>query len=610
METLQVNVGQAKETLSLLYDLVHAQRQSLSHGIAVEELEAQLLTWEEIIQRVQQDALLERSMHLSKLYEASLALTHSLDWEETIEAIIDAVIHITNAERGMLVLREEQELKVKVTRNAPGMAFSEADLQFSKSVIEKTLERKEPLLTSNAQLDPRFKNSESIIAYGLRSILCAPLLFQGDALGVIYLENRARTGVFTRDDIAILAAFANQAAVALANAYTFHCTDQALSNRVRELTVLQEMARDLNAGLNFDRVMERSLTWAVTAVEAARGALAVLAEEGLRWVAKLGNIAPDERAARHALYQRRADLTPARIVLPLLREGRPIGVFYLEAGEQPFSEEHIEFGKRIADNAAIAVENARLYEALRNASQAKSEFVSLVSHELRTPMTSIRGYTDMLSKGIIGALNPRQEEFIDAISRNVERMRVLVSDLLDISRIEAGRLRITPKRLRLEQAIREAATLLQEQIKEKDLIMLTDIIEDLPEIYADPDRLMQILLNLLGNAIKYTRRGGTIAFHAHRNPNEPAYIQCSVMDTGVGMTPEDLQRLFTKFFRADDPFVRDQTGTGLGLVITKNLVEMHGGAVWVDSIKDRGTTFHFTLPVAGPENDVQGVGNA
>lgn len=597
MQTIKSEVRHAGATLALLRNLIHNQRQALQHFPGA-DLEPQLAAWEEIIQRLQQETALEHSMRLGLLYEASQKLNSSLDWQETVENVIDAVIRITGAERGLLMLHEQGTWRVLSARCADNHTFSDKDLQFSHSIIQQMAEQGKAILTHNAQRDPRFRSSDSIVTYGLRSILCAPLSFRGELLGALYLENRMKAGIFSQDDLITLSAFANQAATALANARTHQQTQQALARSAGELQVLQDMARDLNTRLDYEHVMARSVYWLVTAVKAQAGALALLAEEGLRWTARLGEAQPNDTGAWQMLRQRRAEVTPEQLLVPILREGRPLGIFWLQAGAEPFTEKELAFAMRLADSAAMAIENARLYEALVQANQAKNEFISLVSHELRTPMTSIRGYTDMLQKGIVGELNPQQVEFLEAISRNVERMRILVSDLLDISRIESGRLRLKLQALPLTQALEEALRVVQEPLESKQQLLITDLAPDLPNVYADPDRLTQIFINLLGNAIKYTPARGTIAVQARLHPHEPGVIHCTVMDNGVGISPEDQQRLFTKFFRSENPAIREQTGTGLGLAITKNLVEMHGGSIWVESKLEKGSSFHFTLPRA------------
>ncbi|MBN1487559.1 MAG: GAF domain-containing protein [Anaerolineae bacterium] len=588
--------------LNQLKTLIQKKRASLVNGKSDPELAAELDYWMTIVEKVQHQFDLQKDSRLELLYDISQRLNASLDWKETLEAVMEAVIQLTGAERGMLLLLQEEtkQLEVMLKQNATGEDFTEEDMKFSYSIVQQALEQGEPVLTTNAQVDPRFKGSESIIAYGLRSILCTPLIAMGTPIGVIYLDNRAQAGIFGQDDLNMLSAFANQAAIALDNAHTHHKTDQELTNRVRELTLLQEMARDLNAGLNFEHVMERSVSWMITAAGGESGALALVSEEGIRWVAKIGEITPLSHVAQQCLNNRHPVSEAGILVIPLMREERPIGICYLNTGKDHFSTRRLEFVMRVGDNAAIAVENARLYEALRQANEAKSEFVSLVSHELRTPMTSIRGYADMLNKGMIGELAPQQKEFVEAIQRNVDRMRVLVSDLLDISRIETGRLKLQPRPITIKETLDDALRTVEQHIQEKEQVFIADIWEHLPRAYADPDRITQVFINFLSNAAKYTPHKGTIAVRAWVSPAEPTVIRCAIVDSGIGISPEDQRHMFNKFFRSDNPEVREQPGTGLGLAITKNLVEMHGGRVWLESEKDKGSTFFFTVPIAVP----------
>jgi len=241
---------------------------------------------------------------------------------------------------------------------------------------------------------------------------------------------------------------------------------------------------------------------------------------------------------------------------------------------------------------------------VRYANEAKTEFVSFVSHELKQPMTSIKGYTDLLVKGVAGELNDAQRGFLKTVQSNVDRMNTMVSDLLDISRIESGRIRLEFGDVPIEQVIEDALRTVRGQVEAKQQTLEVNISSDLPPVRGDRDRLVQILTNLVSNAYKYTPEGGHIVVRAQRWSDvrdaveRDGFVQCSVTDTGIGMASEDQERLFTKYFRADDPAVRNVAGTGLGLVITKSLVELHGGAIWVKSKVGKGSTFTFTIPVA------------
>jgi len=229
------------------------------------------------------------------------------------------------------------------------------------------------------------------------------------------------------------------------------------------------------------------------------------------------------------------------------------------------------------------------------ANKSKSEFVSIVSHELKLPMTSIKGYSDLMLSGATGQLNENQTNFLGTIRNNVNRMATLVSDLADISRIESGNLRLEPREVPVWDVIDEVVTLTHTQVTNKNQTVAVDIPQELPKAWCDRNRLAQILTNLVSNANKYTQEGGAIVVHATLEEN---MIQIKVEDNGLGMTPEDQEKLFSKFFRSADEKIREAPGTGLGLSITKNLIELQGGKVWFESEFRKGTSFFFTVPVS------------
>jgi len=228
------------------------------------------------------------------------------------------------------------------------------------------------------------------------------------------------------------------------------------------------------------------------------------------------------------------------------------------------------------------------------ANKSKTEFISVVSHELKLPMTSIKGYSDLMLSGATGQLNENQNNFLNTIRNNVNRMATLVSDLADISRIESGNLRLEPREVPVWDVIDEVVTLTRTQVTQKNQTVTVNIPKELPKAWCDRNRLAQILTNLVSNANKYTPEGGAITVHATR---ENSLIQIKVEDNGLGMTPEDQEKLFSKFFRSADDKVREAPGTGLGLSITKNLIELQGGKVWFESEFRKGTSFYFTVPI-------------
>lgn len=274
--------------------------------------------------------------------------------------------------------------------------------------------------------------------------------------------------------------------------------------------------------------------------------------------------------------------------------------------EEKVAERTFELVRRNQELTRAQAELAEARDKAVAADRAKSEFVSFAAHELKVPMTSIKGYAELLAAGNVGPVNENQISMLRTISAIVDRMATLVSDLADISRIESGMLRLNCRPLSLAEVINEVVTASHYQINERRLSLSVNLPPDLPLVQADHIRLVQVLTNLVSNAYKYTPPGGRITIEAKRVTNgearrtgdEPSYVQVSVADTGIGIKPEDYSKVFTKFFRADDRIVNDTSGTGLGLNITRHLVELQGGRIWFESEYGRGTTFYFTIPAA------------
>jgi signal transduction histidine kinase len=380
--------------------------------------------------------------------------------------------------------------------------------------------------------------------------------------------------------------------------------------------------------------MDLTLEHAMDAVSAPSGVVGVLNEEGTglylvaqrgapveydryrneTWPIQRGTIGQVthtgqptliENTREHPDCKPMGEQTHSLMAVPILYQGEARAVIGLESPyPNAFAQQDLDFVIRLADHAAIAIENARLYEEAQTANRAKTEFMSVASHELKIPMTSIKGYAKLLTLGAGGDLSDQQKEFLNIISTNVDRMDRLVADLLDVSRIEAGRLRLEMGQVDLHEVIDTVIQSVKAQIEAKKLALEIDVPATLPPVWGDTERVIQILNNLVSNAYKYTPDGGEIHIVVNGQTQfaSSGCLTVSIRDTGVGITPEDQEQLFTKFFRAEDPRVRDVPGTGLGLSITKSLVEIHGGEIWFKSEPDQGTTFTFTLPISRAAN--------
>ncbi len=224
----------------------------------------------------------------------------------------------------------------------------------------------------------------------------------------------------------------------------------------------------------------------------------------------------------------------------------------------------------------------------------KDEFISTVSHELRTPMTSIKGYTDLLVTNKVGPLSDMQLKFVQVIKNNADRLSALVNDILDISRLDTGRVKLKLEYVALDKIANEVISMLSTQIDEKNLNFTSEMPESLPMVYADANRVTQILVNLLGNAVKYTNPNDTVSLKLKALGK---FVQIDVNDTGLGLSEEDQSFVFDRFFRAERDADSLVDGTGLGLPIAKMFVELMGGKIWLESELGVGSTFSFTLPI-------------
>jgi signal transduction histidine kinase len=577
-------------------------------------------------------ALDMQQARLAALYEVSSQLGVSLELSQVLNQVMDAIIKLTGAERGFLMLFNEDSgrLQTMAARNVDQETIDDQTRQISQTIVERAVASGEGILTDNAQEDERFSMQQSVVGFQLRSIMCTPLRARGGVIGAVYVDNRLFSNQFEQADLNLLMAFANQAAMAIENARLFTQTDHALARRVEELSLFQRIDQQLNKSLDLNRVLNLALAWAINLTGADGGSIGLLeeGEEGepprLNLMVQRGEGGGETRLinAEHPILTQilqdgrsitthnvtpveSIDGTPARVQLavPIKDEQneRVVGLITLE--NQHAAEIGVDdaaFVERLADRAAVAISNARLYEAVQAANQAKSDFVSLVTHELRLPMTSIRGYADLITSGMAGELNEQQHQFFAVVRRNLDRMSRLISDLADINRVESGRMKFENKLFDLQPVVEDVVTNLREAINGRQQIITLTMSEALPQVYADPARIAQVLTNLVSNAHKYTPDAGQIQVQVEASRD---WVQVDIIDNGLGISEADQAKLFTQFFRSEEQQVREQQGWGLGLSIVKKIVEAQGGTISFSSELGAGSTFSFTIPLAPPTAD-------
>jgi signal transduction histidine kinase len=287
--------------------------------------------------------------------------------------------------------------------------------------------------------------------------------------------------------------------------------------------------------------------------------------------------------------------------VPLLRESHPIGaVVLMRSTVRPFTDKQIDLVTTFADQAGIAIENVRLFDEIQDksrqleiASQHKSQFLANMSHELRTPLNAILGYTELMADGAYGEPSEKMLGILKRLEANGKHLLGLINDVLDLSKIEAGQLVLELSDYSVQDIAQTVRSTLEPLAADKKLGFKIEVAPQLPPGRGDGRRLTQVLINLVGNAIKFTD-AGEVAIKAEAS-NSSFYV--SVRDTGPGISTADQAKLFQEFQQADNAITRKKGGTGLGLAISKRIIEMHGGKIWVESQPGQGSTFAFTLPI-------------
>lgn len=427
--------------------------------------------------------------YLATLLTLGQLLNSTLELKQVLETAIEQVINFVGAERGFILLVDVETGRVwgealrQIEKQALEDTLSGRDetnkAEISRTLVESVLDTRESVLTHNAMEDPRFANRQSVQLANLRSVMCVPLMAQSHLLGVLYLDNRVKSGMFTDRHLSMLTAFANQASVAIENARLY-------DNLLRSLEERLKLQDDL----------------------------------------------------------------------------------------------HRQATQRLA---------------LEEAGRLKSDFIGFVAHELRNPLTTIRGYVQTMMNDAEATLtNEEKAEFYEAIEADSDRLLEMINELLDVSRLEAGR------PLSLSLTTFDVCQLVQKQLRRHRFYKFaTDehqIVHDLSELKsmqleADEEKINQIIANLLSNAYKYSPQGGLINVNVALEGEHGILI--SVKDSGVGMSQEQIARLFHQYERIDRLDIANIPGTGLGLYLVKNLVELHGG--WIDCTSESGQGAQFTV---------------
>jgi signal transduction histidine kinase len=505
----------------------------------------------------------------------------------------------------------------------------------------QTIRARAPLNIADAHTDPRWPDTARAYARvrGYRSWVAVPMLRHDGAIGTISVTRR-EPGGFTDDEIALLQTFADQAVIAIENGRLLselQARTQELTRSVDQLTALGDVGRAVSSSLDLDTVLTTIVGRAVQLSGADGGTIfeydeiaeefsaraTLNADEGQSAMLRTTRLRRGEGAvgqmavtrepvqipdiAAEGAYEsriRRAMLaagTRSVLAIPLLHEDRLVGgLVVTRRAPGEFTDDVVELLKTFATQSALAIQNARLFRELEIksrelevASQHKSEFLANMSHELRTPLNAIIGFSEVLTDRMFGELNEKQEEYLKDIYASGTHLLSLINDILDLSKIEAGRMELELTEFDLPTALDNALMLVRERAQRRSLMLHKNVDAGVGQVLADERKIRQVVLNLLSNAIKFTPEGGRIEVEA---VPKDGFVEVSVTDTGVGIAPEDQEAVFEEF-RQVGTADKKAEGTGLGLTLCRKFIELHGGKIWAKSQVGVGSTFTFTIPV-------------
>jgi GAF domain-containing protein/anti-sigma regulatory factor (Ser/Thr protein kinase) len=556
----------------------------------------------------------------------------TFDLQPVFDTLAENAVRLCEAERAFIFRFDGQFLRAVASHNASSelRAYIEDHPQApgrGSTTARAALER-HTVHVHDAQADPEYTYASRQVD-PIGSIIAIPMLRSGELLGVITIY-RHEVLPFTDGHVALMETFADQAGIAIENTRLF----EEVQARNRDLTALGDVGRAVSSTLDLKAVLKTIVERAVELSGTDGGSIYYFREDIGRFelgettglddevVARFRelDIAAGQTGLGEAIASGKplevADITRrpsnplrdaaleaglrAALIVPLLGPDTPLGALVLQRrhpGE--FLPAVVSLMQAFADQSAIALENARLFEEIARksreleiASQHKSQFVANMSHELRTPLAAILGYAELIQEGFYGPLPEKSMDALTRIRSNGKHLLGLINTVLDIAKIESGQFSLNLAEYALESVVETVRAATESLAWTKKLALKTEVAKLLPAGLGDEQRLTQVLLNLVGNAIKFTDAGEVCISATTSN----GHFAVTVTDTGPGIPPEEQSRIFEQFHQIDSSNTKAKGGTGLGLAIAKQIVEMHGGRIWVQSTLGKGSTFQMELP--------------
>jgi signal transduction histidine kinase len=560
------------------------------------------------------------------------------DLQPVMAAVVEAAARLCDAQNAQIFQIDGSQMRL-VARHGPVKSSLEAGEVRSLtrgSVSGRVALERRTLRIDDLRVDLEAEYPDiaaAIRRQGIASTVGVPLLREGAAIGAI-TAFRTEARPFSDQQVALLETFADQAVIAIENVRLFQelqARTQDLSQSLEETGALSEVIRAVSSSLDLreilDAVARRALTLAgadgcgIFEYSPERGRFHAVVSQGISRQfldaipvgtsqGTLGRATqagepvqvPDVEAVPDYPFRDRLLSEGLRAVLTVPMVGGDVarGIVLFRRAPGDFDERVVTLMRTLADQSKVAIANAHLFREieeksrlLEEANQHKSEFLASMSHELRTPLNAIIGFSEVLLQRMFGELNPKQDEYLQDVLSSGRHLLSLINDILDLSKVEAGRMELELARFDLPQALQDTLVLVRERAVRHGIDLQLDADARLGDLVADERKIKQVMLNLLSNAVKFTPEGGRVDVRAI--PTDGG-VEISVTDTGIGIAPENQELIFEEFRQVGGDYAHKREGTGLGLTLARKFVELHGGRLWVKSQLGQGSTFTFSVP--------------
>ncbi len=574
------------------------------------------------------------------------AVSSSLDLQGSLQNIAEEMVKAFDISHIGIALFNQTRTRLTLTADAPLAADGKGDIGIELSLTknkatEEVINTKTPVFILDISNESRLGSIKDVMEKrGTKSLLIVPLLSGNEVVGVADFETSDSNRTFTNEEIRLIQTIFFQVASSIRTAQLFQQTqdsEDALRRQNEYLATAAEVSRLISSTLDLPTLFERTVSLIQSRFKYYHVAVFTVEETGFNAVLReaTGEAGVEMKKEQHSLpvgsksimgnvtangetlvvnntalesVHRVNPLLPdtrAEAGIPLKIGTRVIGALDIQSKDvNAFHSDDISVLQTLADQIAVAIDNAGSYNLaqkavaeMRELDRIKSQFLANMSHELRTPLNSIIGFSRVILKGIDGPITDEQNQDLSAIYNSGQHLLGLINDILDLSKIEAGKMELSVEEMNIGDTITSVMSTATGLVKDKTVKLLQEIQPNLPTIRADPMRIRQILLNLISNAAKFTDEGSiTVTAAPHKSPTGQLEVMVSVTDTGPGISAEDQTKLFQAFSQLDSSPTRKTGGTGLGLSIAQRMVEMHGGRIGIHSVVDKGSTFYFTIP--------------